>query len=38
MSPRSLLRASSIRDMKPGDNVANEREEAAKRFNLNRLA
>jgi Ser-tRNA(Ala) deacylase AlaX len=37
MSPRSLLRASSIRDMKPGDNVANEREEAAKRFNLNRL-
>jgi Ser-tRNA(Ala) deacylase AlaX len=37
MSPRSLLRASSIRDMKPSDNVANEREEAAKRFNLNRL-
>ena len=37
MSPHSLLRASSIRDMKPGDNVANEREEAAKRFNLNRL-
>jgi Ser-tRNA(Ala) deacylase AlaX len=37
MSPHSLLGASSIRDRKPGNNVANEREEAVKRFNLSRL-
>ncbi len=37
MSPRSLLRASFIRDRKPGNNVANESEEAVKQFNLSRL-